>query len=98
MIPAALSAFQKTGAEFVMEAGAGVRAGFLDSEYAAKGVRIATREEVFRSASVLLQVRALGANPANGAADLAAMRSGQTVIGFGEPLTAADADRVLAER
>ena len=98
MIPAALSVFQKTGAEFVMEAGAGVRAGFLDSEYEGKGVRIATREEVFRSASVLLQVRSPGANPSNGAADLAAMRPGQTVIGFGEPLTEFDADRALAQR
>jgi NAD(P) transhydrogenase subunit alpha len=43
-------------------------------------------------------VRAPGANPEAGAADLARFRSGQTVIGFGEPLTALDADRDLAAR
>jgi NAD(P) transhydrogenase subunit alpha len=98
IIPSALSVFQKTGAEFTMESGAGVRAGFPDTEYAAKGVQIAAREEVFRIADVLLQVRSPGANPFCGTADIAAMRKGQTVIGFGEPLTSLDAARALADR
>jgi NAD(P) transhydrogenase subunit alpha len=96
MAPGALSVLNKTGVEFVMEAGAGVRAGFPDSEYAEKGVRIATRDEVFAAAEVILQVRGLGANPETGAADLALFRRGQTAIGFGEPLTALDAARQLA--
>ena len=96
IVPSALSVLNKTGVEFVMEAGAGVRAGFPDSEYAEKGVRIATREEVFAAAEVILQVRGLGANPETGAADLALFRRGQTAIGFGEPLTALDAARQLA--
>jgi H+-translocating NAD(P) transhydrogenase subunit alpha len=98
MIPAALSVFQKTGAGFLMESGAGLRAGFPDAEYAAKGVQLATREEVFRTADVLLQVRSPGANPFCGMSDAAAMHSGQTVIGFGEPLTSLDAARTLADR
>ena len=77
-------------------AGAGAEAGFPDSEYSAKGVRIASREEIFSTADVILQVRSPGANPETGAADLALMRPGQTVIGFGEPLTAPDAARALA--
>ena len=81
-----------------MEAGAGARAGFPDAEYAAKGVRIASRKEVFDAAAVLLQVRSPGANPESGADDLALMRRGQAVIGFGEPLTAVDAARALAGR
>ena len=41
------------------------------NEYAEKGVRIAaTREAVFQSAGVILQVRSPGANPETGAADL----------------------------
>ena len=96
MAPSALSVLNKTGVEFVMEAGAGVRAGFPDSEYAEKGARIAGREEVFAAAEVILQVRGLGANPETGAADLALFRRGQTAIGFGEPLTALDAARQLA--
>jgi proton-translocating NAD(P)+ transhydrogenase subunit alpha len=43
-------------------------------------------------------VRSPGANPETGDDDLRRMRQGQTVIGFGEPLTAIDAARKLAER
>src|ERR1035441_1217837 len=98
IVPTALSVLNKTGAELILEAGAGNHAGFPDSEYAAKGVRIAGRDEIFDTADVVLQVRSPGANPETGAQDLAQMRRGQTVIGFGEPLTALDAARSLAER
>jgi len=99
MVPGALSVLNKTGAQFLMETGAGARAGFPDSEYIEKGVRIAaSREEVFAAADVIVQVRGPGANPEAAAGDLALYRRGQTAIGFGEPLTAADAARQLAER
>jgi H+-translocating NAD(P) transhydrogenase subunit alpha len=98
MVPGALSVLAKSGVEWIMEAGAGVRAGFPDAEYAAKGVRSASRKEVFDTAAVLLQVRSPGANPETGADDLALMRRGQAVIGFGEPLTALGAARALAGR
>ena len=98
MVPGALSVLNKTGSEFLMESGAGTAAGFPDSEYAEKGVRLASRNDVFAHSDVLLQVRSPGANPDNGASDLALMRHGQTVIGFGEPLTAGDAARALADR
>src|SRR3989475_354576 len=51
--------------------------------------RLASRAEVFQAADVIVQVRTLGANPEAGRADLSLLRHGQTVIGFGEPLTAA---------
>ena len=98
MVPGALAVLNKTGAELILETGAGERAGFPDAEYTAKGVRIAGRQEVFDSADVLLQVRSPGANPETGNRDVAGMRRGQTMIGFGEPLTAFDAARTLAER
>jgi NAD(P) transhydrogenase subunit alpha len=97
LVPGAMTVLAKTGVEVVVEKGAGEAAGYPDSEYAAKGIRLASREEVF-AADVILQVRAPGANPEAGAADLARFRSGQTVIGFGEPLTAVDAARDLAAR
>src|SRR5271157_5034186 len=91
MVPSALAVLNKTGTQFLMEAGAGLRAGFPDAEYAEKGVRIVpTRAEVFQSADVVVQVRSLGANPETGAADLELLRAGQALIGFGEPLTAVD--------
>ena len=97
--PSALSVLNKTGAQVLMEPGAGVASGFSDSEYTEKGVRLAnSRAEVFAQADVILQVRSLGANPETGSADLALLRKGQLVIGFGEPLTAGDAARALAER
>jgi NAD(P) transhydrogenase subunit alpha len=99
MAPSAISVLNKTGVELIMEAGAGALAGFPDSDYSEKGVRIAAgREEVFQDADVILQVRGLGANPETGARDLALLRKGQTAIGFGEPLTAPEAARQLAER
>jgi NAD(P) transhydrogenase subunit alpha len=99
MVPGAISVLNKTGVELVMEPGAGVQAGFPDSEYVEKGVRLAdSREDVFRNAEVILQVRSPGANPETGAADLALLRQGQVAIGFGEPLTAGDAARDLADR
>ena len=93
MVPTALSVLNKTGAELILEAGAGDRAGFPDAEYTAKGVRIAGRQEIFDTADVVLQVRSPGANPETGGSDVAQMRRGQAVIGFGEPLTAFDAAR-----
>ena len=95
--PSALSILNKTGAQILMEAGAGAASGFSDSEYAEKGVRLVkSREDVFASANVLLQVRGLGANPEAGAADLPLLKKGQVVIGFGEPLTAGAAAKSLA--
>jgi NAD(P) transhydrogenase subunit alpha len=98
MVPGALSVLSKSGVTLLMEAGAGARAGFPDAEYSAKGVRLTSRDEVFSASDILLQVRSLGANAETGADDLTRLRRGQTVIGFGEPLTALDAARALAER
>jgi NAD(P) transhydrogenase subunit alpha len=98
MTPSAISVFNKTAIELVMETGSGLSAGFPDHEYTEKGVRVATRDEVFAQAEVLLQVRAPGANPVTGHRDLALMRPGQTVIGFGEPLTAIEANQALSEK
>ena len=97
LAPPSVSLLNKTGAELVMQAGAGAAAGFPDSEYIEKGVRIAqSRDEVFAAADVILQVRSLGANPEAGLADLPLLRPNQAVIGFGEPLTALDAATRLA--
>jgi NAD(P) transhydrogenase subunit alpha len=90
MAPSAISVFNKTGIELVMETGSGVAAGFPDKEYSDKGVRILSREEVFRTADVMLQVRA--------GLDVSLLREGQVVIGFGEPFTAIDEMRALAAR
>ncbi len=90
MTPRAMDLLAKSGASFIIEAGAGEAAGFPNSEYGQRGARLAeSRAEVFEVADVLIQVRALGANPEHGRRDLDLLRQGQTVIGFAEPLTAA---------
>jgi NAD(P) transhydrogenase subunit alpha len=99
MTPRAMELLSKSGVEFLVEAGAGQAAGFPDSEYREKGARIIDRRgELFASSQVVIQVRALGANPVAGRTDLPFLRSGQAVIGFLEPLTALAEMTALAER
>ncbi len=99
MIPAQLAPLTKAGLTVVVESGAGEAAGFPDAEFEEKGARIAaSRDDVFAQAEILLQVRTLGANPEAGRADLESLRSGQTVIGFCEPLSPGEAMKDLAAR
>lgn len=92
LIPAALPPLIKAGAEVLVEAGAGSESGFPDEAYVERGARIiASRAELLEQAEVVLQVRSYGANPEAGRADLQWMRSGQTWIGFWEPLSAREA-------
>jgi NAD(P) transhydrogenase subunit alpha len=95
LIPRACDALGKLGVNVVVEPSAGAEAGFLDEHYASRGARLASRREVFQ-ADVIVQVRSLGANPEAGRADLTLLRARQTVIGFGEPLTALEQDSELA--
>ena len=88
LTPRAAEALGKAGLEVVLEAGAGISAGYPDKEYEVRGVRLASRAEVFASAASLAQVRLLGANPQVGRQDLPHYRAGQVVLGLGEPLTA----------
>ena len=98
-IPAVVQALAKAGIEVLLEPGAGAPAGFLDAAYTDKGARVAgDRAQVFADADVILQVRALGANPVAGRSDLDLFRSGQIVIGFSEPLGEPQAARDLAAR
>ena len=91
LVPSLVPELAKKGIGTVIEAGAGDPAGFPDSAYAEKGARIATnREKVFLSAEVLLQVRAMGANPREGLKDLPLLNEGTVVIGLLEPLAAGD--------
>ena len=99
VVPAMAKALQKAGLEVVMESGAGHPAGFRDVQYEQQNVRIASsREEVFESADILLFVRAGGANPDAGKADVARLRDGQIVIGMCDPLSDAESIKEMAER
>jgi H+-translocating NAD(P) transhydrogenase subunit alpha len=94
-VPRTCEALAKLGAGVIVEQSAGADAGFPDEQYVSRGARIGSRSDVFQ-ADVIAQVRSLGANPADGRADLAMLRPGQIVIGFGEPLTALQENADLA--
>jgi NAD(P) transhydrogenase subunit alpha len=88
MTPRGFDLLAKSGVQWLVEYGAGAAAGFYDEEYAKKGARLGSRDEVFAGADLILQVRTLGANPFAGRADLPRMNSTHTLIGYLEPLTA----------
>jgi proton-translocating NAD(P)+ transhydrogenase subunit alpha len=94
--PRATETLGKLGAGVIIEESAGLDAGFPDELYVARSARVGTRAEVFLQSDIIVQVRALGANPVEGRADLPLLRAGQIVIGFGEPLTATEEAAVLA--
>ena len=97
MTPRAMDLLAKSNVEVLIEPGAGEPSGVSDSEFQQKGARIARdRRQVFEESDLILQVRTLGANPDAGRADLPLLRSGQALIGFGEPLTAAAEYREIA--
>jgi len=98
LVPTVIPHLAKAGLEVVIEAGAGVQAGFPDAEYAAKGAKILTnRAEVFRAADVVVQVLCYGSNDQTGKADVPFLRRGQVLIGFLRPLGSLETIREIAE-
>ena len=97
LVPTVIPHLAKAGLEVVIEAGAGVQAGFPDAEYAAKGAKILTnRAEVFRAADVVVQVLCYGSNDQTGKADLPFLRQGQVLIGFLRPFGSLETIREIA--
>src|SRR3954451_19336137 len=99
LVPASVAALVKAGMRVQVEAKAGLAAGFTGDQYADAGAEVIDdREQIIRSADVLLQVRGLGANPHAGAADLQFMREGQVIIAPSDPLGNVAAIEQLAGR
>jgi proton-translocating NAD(P)+ transhydrogenase subunit alpha len=87
LVPSVVPTLTKSKLEVVVEAGAGVAAGYPDAEYVAKGAKIAVdRAEVFRASDIIVQVLAHGSNDKTGQADLPLFRRDQVLIGFLRPL------------
>jgi NAD(P) transhydrogenase subunit alpha len=98
LVPASVAALLKIGCHVQLEAGAGEEAGFPDDAYRQQGAEIvADRSQLFQAADVLLQVRALGANPDAGQGDLELMHEGLAVVGMCDPLGNPQAVERLAE-
>jgi H+-translocating NAD(P) transhydrogenase subunit alpha len=99
LVPGVIPNLAKAGLEVVVEAGAGVEAGYPDTEYAAKGGKILpTRADVFRVADIITQVLSYGSNDKTGEADVPLMKSGQVLIGFLRPLGSVETITEIAQR
>jgi NAD(P) transhydrogenase subunit alpha len=99
MVPGVVPILMKGGLEVIVEAGAGLEAGYPDPLYNAKGAKIvATRSEVFRHADIVAQVLCYGSNDQTGEADLALMRRDQVLVGFLRPLGGLRTIQQIAQR
>jgi NAD(P) transhydrogenase subunit alpha len=97
LVPAVVPALAKAGWDVMVEAGAGVRAGYPDAAYGERGARLAaTRAEVFEAADAVLQVLGPGANDRTGQADLPRLRRDQLLVGFLRPLASPETVRAIA--
>ncbi|MET0249368.1 MAG: NAD(P) transhydrogenase subunit alpha, partial [Sphingobium sp.] len=81
MSPAAAARFAKLGLPVLLEAGAGLSAGFADDAYTAQGVTIVDHAAILAQADILLTIRP----PAP--ADLAGIRAGTRLVGGLAPYT-----------
>lgn len=99
LVPAVVPMLSRIQVDTVVQAGAGEEAGFPDQLYAEQNAQIAkSREEVFDSANVVLQVRGPGANANAGKDDVALLKSGQVLIALLDPLSSLESTRELAEK
>lgn len=98
LVPMVVPTLMKAGFEIVIEAGAGLGAGYPDTQYTEKGARIfADRAAVFSAADIVVQVLCYGSNDATGAADLPLLRRNQVLIGFLRPLGSQEMIRQIAD-
>ena len=97
LTPTVIPSLLKAGFEAVVEAGAGVEAGYPDADYVGKGAKILpARSEVFRTADVAVQVLCPGSNDRTGKADLPLLKRDQVLIGFLRPLGSIETVQELA--
>ncbi len=92
LVPAIVPSLTKAGLDVLVESGAGEEAGFSNSAYTEKGARIAdSPDAIWRDADVVLQVRGAASRTESRESEIGRLRSGQTVIGFFDPLSNPDA-------
>lgn len=82
--PDSVKALVKTGADVLVEAGAGSRADFADAAYEAAGAKTGARDQIVKDADVLFCVRRPDASV------IAGLRRGAVMVGLFEPHGAVD--------
>jgi NAD(P) transhydrogenase subunit alpha len=97
MVPDNVRSMIKKGAQFLLESGAGIKAGYRDADYEAAGAELTNdRKVIFERSDIILQVQSFGANQENGARDTELLRAEQLVIGMMDPLANPSAISSLA--
>jgi H+-translocating NAD(P) transhydrogenase subunit alpha len=98
LVPMVVPSLAKAGLDVVIEAGAGVDAGYPDAHYIEKGAKIVPdRAAVFGVSEVVVQVLCYGSNDVNGEADLPLLRRDQILMGFLRPLGSLEMIHRLAD-
>jgi len=98
LVPSAIPNLAKAGMEVVVEAGAGMQAGYPDADYVAKGAKILPkRADVFAAADIVAQVLCYGSNDKTGRDDLPLFRRDQVLAGFLRPLGSLQTIQEIAE-
>lgn len=98
-VPSIVPQLKKAGFEIVIEAGAGISAGYLDKDYVDKGATVlGSREEIFKTADIIVQVLCYGSNDKTGKEDVALYREGQFLVGFLRPLGAVETLKDIAAK
>jgi NAD(P) transhydrogenase subunit alpha len=99
LVPGAIANLAKAGLQVVVEAGAGVEAGYPDADYTAKGAKIvADRAEVFRASDIVVQILCYGSNDKTGKADVPYFRRDQVLVGFLRPLGSLETIQEIAAK
>jgi NAD(P) transhydrogenase subunit alpha len=97
LVPAVLPTLTKAGFEVHVQAGAGIEAGYPDSQYSDKGAQIvAERRAVFSAADIIVQVLCYGSNDITGKEDVPLFHRDQILIGFLRPFGAAEVVQEIA--
>jgi len=97
LVPAVLPTLTKAGFEVHIQAGAGIDAGYPDSQYADKGAKIvADRAAVFGAADIVVQILCYGSNDVTGKRDVPLLHRDQILIGFLRPFGSAEIVQEIA--
>lgn len=80
LVPEAVGKLKSSGAEILVEKGAGERASLPDSAYEEAGARLVTTRQLYAAADVILRVQRPSADEAR------SLRKGQVVVGLLQPL------------
>jgi len=97
LVPAVLPTLTKAGFAVHVQAGAGLEAGYPDSQYSDKGAKIvAERRALFAAADIIVQVLCYGSNDITGKQDVPLFHRDQILIGFLRPFGEAEVVQEIA--